>query len=70
MDLQKIIYQIDELKQENLRLKNRERELLKVIEEKNDKIESLTLRLLDRDTKMNELEQSYKNLKGLLYDEN
>lgn len=69
MDLQKIIYQIDELKQENLRLKNRERELLKEIEKKNEKIEMLLLKLLDREIKMRDLEEGYKKIKGWFYED-
>lgn len=69
MDLQKIIYQMNEVKQENLRLKNRERELLKEIEKKNEKIEMLLLKLLDRDIKMRELEEGYKKIKGWFYED-
>ena len=69
MDLQKIIYQIDELKQENLRLKNRERELLKEIDKKNEKIEMLLLKLLDREIKMRDLEEGYKKIKGWFYED-
>lgn len=69
MDLQKLIYQIDELKQENLRLKNRERELLKEIDSKNEKIEMLLLKALDREIKMRDLEEGYKKIKGWFYED-
>ena len=64
MDLQKIIYQMNEVKQENLRLKNRERELLKEIDNKNEKIEMLLLKALDREIKMRDPEEGYKKIKG------
>lgn len=69
MDLQKIIYQMNEVKQENLRLKNRERELLKEIEKKNEKIEMLLLKSLDREIKMQELEEGYKKIKEWFYED-
>ena len=69
MDLQKIIYQMNEIKQENLRLKNRERELLKEIEKKNERIEMLLLKLLDREVKMRDLEEGYKKIKGWFYED-
>lgn len=69
MDLQKIIYQMNEIKQENLRLKNRERELLKEIDKKNEKIEMLLLKLLDREIKMRDLEEGYKKIKGWFYED-
>ena len=69
MDLQNLIYQINEVKQENLRLKNRERELLKEIDKKNEKIEMLLLKLLDREIKMRDLEEGYKKIKGWFYED-
>ena len=69
MDLQRIIYQMNEIKQENLRLKNRERELLKEIEKKNERIEILLLKLLDRKVKMSELEEGYKKIKEWFYED-
>ena len=69
MDLQKIIYQMNEVKQENLRLKNRERELLKEIDKKNERIEILLLKLLDREVKMSELEEGYKKIKEWFYED-
>ena len=66
--MNRITHEIDKLKQENLRLKNENRVLKKALEKKEQTIESLRFSLLERDGKMQTLEDCYKTIKGKLYE--
>lgn len=60
--MQELIERIEELKQENLRLKNRNRQMKRELEHKEDHINYLRNLILERDEKLLELAEAYKNM--------
>lgn len=61
-NMQALIERIEELKQENLRLKNRNRQMKRELEHKEDHINYLRNLILERDEKLLELAEAYKNM--------
>ena len=60
--MQELIERIEELKQENLRLKNRNRQMKRELEHKEDHINYLRNAILERDEKLLELAEAYRNM--------
>lgn len=60
--MQELIERIEELKQENLRLKNRNRQMKRELEHKEDHINYLRNLILERDEKLLELAEAYRNM--------